>query len=146
MQLGGPGGERLHQREIQTVRVRVKRRAGAAVLDEAREVVHGVIPTVTLVRNISLQQGEHAGRAILACVFKGSRHGRDVRERDCFSEVATDFQLRIHPWLESAIDLEEERLPDPEGRVAALSRGGTHGQLGCGVCAQPCIHPRGPEA
>jgi hypothetical protein len=102
-------------------------RAGAAIFEEAHQVVDCVVPTVTLVHHERLQQRKRHHGAILRLVFYGSGYRYDVRETRDLREVPADLQLRVLAGLQLSVDLEEELVADPHGGVAALAGTRGHG-------------------
>src|SRR5215217_584892 len=105
-------------------------RGHQAVFQIAAEVVENVGPSVTLVLHKALQEAEGGRVAVRPLVFDGPGQRRRFLEASLLGEVASDLQVRIRPFLEAAVCLQDEPLAEYHGAVGLLHLGAPHAQFG----------------
>ncbi len=119
MQFGRTSSQRSNHREIQAVHILGHGSARATIFEEPHQIVDGVVPAVALVHDKGLQQRERRYGAVARVMFHGSRDRNDVWEVHHLRQIAADLQLRVDSFLQSTVDLQEERIANAYRRVAA---------------------------
>ena len=101
-------GCRLKQRRQPRRSRRLLHRQGRDLLEEPAKLVDRVLPCRALVQDKAMKYGERGRLGVGPAILDGTHHRGGSLVAGLFRQVATDLEVGVDPFLDTAKDLEDE--------------------------------------